>query len=385
MAEAAFTQIDNSLRAGGARQALDQLIAHFAEQKEYSRLFEARLMRKRHELGLPLMPTGPLHVHGEALKAYDAEMLDAAKQAASLYLAEGRIAEAWPYFRALGDAAPVREAIDRMANEEGGEAVIEIALGERVHPKKGFAMLLAQHGICRAITLFDQYPDAATREDSLHLLAGTLHNELLSNLRAVIERNEGAAPTGESIARLIAGRQWLFGEYSYHVDVSHLMSIVRMAAESDREETVAMGSGLAEYGSRLSSELQYKGEPPFEDYFRDYAMYLKARLGEGVEETIGHFRRRVASYDYEQIGTYPAQTLVRMLLRLNRPQTAVEVFEEFVGETDPNYLSCPPLAQLCQLSGDWERLRKLAERDQDLIRYAAALIGSQAGDRSGST
>jgi hypothetical protein len=384
MGDQVFSTIDASLHQAGAHAALDRLVAHFLETRQYGRLFEARLMRKRHELGLPLMPTAPLHLDATSQQAYDAEMLDAARQAARLLLDEGRIAESWPFFRALNEPAPVRDAIERLDDGAGGEAVIEIALGERVHPRKGFAMLLAQHGICRAITLFDQYPDAATREDSLALLAGALYGELRANLRAVIERAEGAAPAADSVRDLMAGRDWLFGEYSYHADISHVMSVVRLAAESARAETVRIGRELAEYGVRLSPELQHGGEPPFEEYFEGYARYLRARMGEQVDDTIAWFRGRVASYDYEQIGTYPAQTLVRMLLRLGRPQTAIEVFEEFVGETDANYLSCPPLAELCQLAGDWERLSALAVQGEDLIRYTAAQISaSRAPDGAG--
>ncbi len=378
MSEPLFATVEDLARSSSPASALSFLVDHFRQNREYSRLFEARLMKKRHELGAELMPSGHLHLHGEALKAYDAEMLEAAREAARLYLDDGKIPESWPYFRALGDPAPVREAIEKLPTGEGGDAVIEIALGERVHPRKGFEMLLEQHGICRAITLFDQYPDAATREDALALLAGNLHGSLVSNLRAVIERNEAPAPEGASIPQLIEGRPWLFGEFCYHVDVSHLMSVVRLSAESGREETLRLARGLALYGTQLHSDLQYKGYPPFDDFYRDHALYFAARLGEGVDQTIAHFRARVASYDYEQIGSYPAQVLVRMLLRLGRPHEAVEVFEQFVGDTDPNYLSCPTLPQLCQTAGDYARLRKLAEKDGDLIRYAAAVI--EAGD-----
>lgn len=378
MSKSVFASVEELARSANPSAALGLLVEHFRQHKEYSRLFEARLMKKRHELGAALMPTGHLHLHGDALKAYDAEMLEAAKEAARLYLDNGQLPEAWPYFRALGDVAPVRETIERLKPEEGSDAVIEIALGERVHPAKGFAMLLAQHGICRAITLFDQYPDVATREQALGLLARTLHGDLVSNLRAVIARNEGSAPEVDSIAPLIEGRDWLFGEFCYHVDVSHLMSVVRLSIEADDREILSRAREMAVYGMRLHGELQPRGEAPFESFFRDHALYLGARLGENVDEAIAHFRGRVASYDYEQIGTYPAQVLIRMLLRLGRPAEAVEIFEQFVGETDPNYLSCPSLPQLCQLAGDYERLRKLAEKDGDLIRYAAAVIDSAA-------
>jgi tetratricopeptide (TPR) repeat protein len=275
----------------------------------------------------------------------------------------------------------LRDAIERLAPDQAEDPVIEIALGERLHPSKGFEFLLKRHGICRAITFFDQYPDPATREQSLALLSETLYHELAANLRAAIERTEGHAPDGARITDLIAGRDELFGEYSYHVDLSHLMSVVRLSADADDPGILARGLEMAEYGSRLHSTLSYRGDPPFEDFFRDSAIYLRARTGVAVEEAIAHFRAKVASYDYEEMSTYPAQVFVRMLLRLGRPQDAIQVFEQFLADTNPAYLSCPPLAQLCRMAGDYERLKQLARREGDLVQYSAALIAQNAASR----
>lgn len=376
MASEAFAQLEQQMRANGPAQAFDFLIAHYREQKEYGRMFEARLTRERHALGLPLIPVGPPELDGEALRAYEAAMAAAARETADLYLAENQIQQAWPFCRALGDTTALRDAIERTPPESGDDALIEIALGERLHPAKGFEMLLAKHGICRAITLFDQYPDPATREESLALLARTLHGELIANLRSAIERYEGAAPDARTIPELIANRDWLFGEYCYHVDVSHLMSLVRLSADSTRPETIALGLDFAEYGSQLHSSLRHRSDPPFDDFYPDYAVYLRALLGREVDEAIAHFRRKVDSYDYEQIGNYPVQVLVRMLLTFGRPKVALEVFDQYLIDTNPAYLNCPPLEQLCQLAGDFDRLKQLAEADDDLLRYAAALVQS---------
>ena len=54
--------------------------------------------------------------------------------------------------------AVVYNAIDRLTTDDVNDAVLEIALHERVHPRKGFELVMASHGICRAITVFGQYP-----------------------------------------------------------------------------------------------------------------------------------------------------------------------------------------------------------------------------------
>lgn len=372
-----FAGLAEAYSTQGAQALLDRLIEVFRERGEFNRLFEARLMKKRHELGLPLIPEGPLEDLGPAQKEYDQAMMEAAKETAELYLASGKLAEAWPYFRALGETTRLREAIDQLPPEEAEDPVIEIALSERLHPKKGFEFLLKKHGICRAITFFDQYPDPATREESLALLTETLYGELTANLTAAIERAEGTPPAGSTVRELTADRDDLFSEYSYHVDLSHLMSVVRMACDAEDPAILRRGLEMAEYGSRLHTTLTYRGDPPFEDFFRDSAIYLRARTGVQVEEAIAHFRAKVASYDYEEVSTYPAQVFVRMLLRMERPQDAIQVFEEFLSSTNPAYLSCPSLAQLCRMAGDYERLQHLAQREGDLVQYTAALIAHQ--------
>ncbi|MCS7026777.1 MAG: hypothetical protein NZV14_18410 [Bryobacteraceae bacterium] len=373
----AFGRLLQAQALGGATAVLDCLIEIFRERGEFNRMFEARLMRQRHELGLPLIPETTPEELGQARQAYQDALLAAARDTAMLYLNAGQIAEAWPYFRALGQTSEIRQAIEQLGDAEGDDAVMEIALQEGVHPAKGFAMLLKRHGICRALTFFEQYPDLATREASLALLSRTLHSELDANLRAAIEALEGTAPEGNNIPQLIANRDWLFGEYSAHLDVAHLMSIVRFCWESSDPDTLARGLEMAEYGSRLHATVSYRGDPPFEDFFRDATIYLRARTGVDVEAAVAHFRAKVASYDLEEIGSYPVQTFIRMLLRLNRPAVAVEVFEQFLSDVNPAYLSCPSLPQLCRLAGDFERLKMIAQRDGDLIQYVAAILAQE--------
>ena len=119
---------------------------------------------------------------------------------------------------------------------------------------------------------------------------------------------------------------------------------------------------------------QFKGQAPFEDVFVDHEIYLRALLGEGVDDAIAHFRRKFVDSDPDEAGTAPAQTLVKLLARLERYSEAVDVFREHLGEADPTYLRCLNPRQLCQVAGDYERLRQLAREDGDLISYTAASI-----------
>jgi hypothetical protein len=355
-----------------AAAEFDSLIRQFRDQKKFGQLFEARLMKARHELGMPLWPNAPGGIPESARARYDAAVVEAAREAGRLFLDDGQIARSWPYFRALGEPGAVREAIDKLPLEQAEEGVIDVALNEQVHPGRGFEMVLSYHGICRAITLFDQYPHAETRPACLALLVRTIHADLLANLRRAVEKVEGTVPDQARIPDLL--RDWMFGPYDYFVDVSHLGSIVRHSVESADPGVLAMALDLTDYGRRLSPELQYKGDPPFEDLYADHAVYLRALAGVDVDECVAHFEAKADSYDYEQMGTYPAQIVVRMLVRLNRLPRAVELYERHCAGADPMYLHCPPYDQLCLMANDHGRLRALAEREGDPLRELAARI-----------
>ncbi len=382
MSDQAFDRFEQAVEAGGAGAGLDFLARKFREEKNYAQLFEARLMRKRHELGRPLLGVDAAGDWPEAAqKAYEHCFLEAAREAGGLYLADGDIRRAWPYFRAIGETAPVAAAIEKAEAQEGIEAVIEIAFHERVNPRRGFELILTQFGICRAITSFHQYPSREGRSESLRLLVRTLHAELAANLKRVIAQREGQAPQTTSVTGLIAARGWLFGEHDYYVDTSHVVSVLGFSAEIEDRETLALSVELADYGKRLSAMFQYRGDPPFDDMFADHAVYLRALLRENVDEAVEHFRRKIAEADPQRAGTAPAQVLVSLLARLGRYPEAIDVALEHLADADPAQLTCPSVMQLCQTAGDWERLRKIARERGDLLSFAAGAVESQSAPR----
>ena len=227
-----FDLIEQVANSRGPEPALALLAAKFKEEKNYSMLFEARLLAKRRELGLPLISTVSAEDLPEDKRpAYEQAFLEAARETGSLFLADGDVVRAWPYFRAIGDRTPVAAAIENWDSQQELDGVLQIALEERVHPRKGFELLLARYGLCRAITYFEQYPDPATREQCALLLIRGLHAELIGNLRKAIARREGQEPEAVSIHELLAGRDWLFGDLDSYVDTSHLIGVIRFALD----------------------------------------------------------------------------------------------------------------------------------------------------------
>jgi hypothetical protein len=196
-------------------------------------------------------------------------------------------------------------------------------------------------------------------------------------LKRTIERNGEPSPDTSSVPELMAGRDWLFEGHSYYVDTSHLTSVLRYSLDLTDAEMLGLAVELAEYGSKLGSMFQERSEPPFEDFYVDHRMYLRALRGDGVDEAIAHFRAKVDSYDINETGSGPAQILVGLLARLDRFAEAIDLSVKYLSEVNASDLACPSVMQLCFAAGDFERLRALARERGDVLNYAAqALAGA---------
>lgn len=364
-----FSELTQALNGSGAAAAVDLLIQRLEQERRHAEWFQARLMRTRLELGLSLTDS-PDQLPEASRAIYDGAQIETAREAGKRYLEDREILRAWPYFRAVGDHQPMIAAIENLQPSEFSEEILSLSFQEGLNPPKALELLLATSGICRAITVFDQYPDPATWERGLSMIAHSLHQELVQSLKLAINRREGSPPEGGAIPDLIAGREWLFGEYDSYVDASHLFGVLRLALESSDPETLRVCLEMAEYGCCLSASFHAPALPPFDDYCRDHAIYLRALLGQDVDTAIAHFREKA-------VDAFPAEVLVRFLLRLGRPNEAVQVFEQFLLDRDPSFLTCPDLPELCQRAGDFERLQQLSRQRDDPVGFLQAALASQ--------
>jgi len=364
-----FPELDELLASQGAEACLNFLIDRFTSGGEYGLLFEARLMKKRHELGLPLIQTES--VGGDE---YQAAVVEAAREAGTLFLAAGNIERAWPYFRAISETQPVADAIGRLEPREGLDGAIGIAFQEGVHPLKGLELIAAQHGMCRAITAFGMQAVTKDRDKCIALLATNLYREITERMARAIEAREGTAPLSHRLPELMEGREWLFGDWDYYVDTSHLISIVPYCVEVTEPGVLETFHELCDYGKRLSPRFQTKGNPPFENQYEAYDHYIQALLGNDAEEHVEYFRRQIAESDAEAAGDAPGRTLVRLLVSLNRPADALDVLLRDVFEDAPYGVPVPSALHLCYQSKDFARMTALARERGDPLSYAAGSI-----------
>jgi len=383
-AETRFDLLDDALRTGGPRAALDSLTEQLAAAGEYRALLDALLLKARHELGLPLIALGSLSELPEPARShYEQKYVAAIRLVGSKFLEIGDIPTAWAYYRAIGENEPVERAILDFRSPDNDErlgALIEIAFNHGVSPRRGFDMILEHYGTCPAISAFEQLPphEGTVRADCAIRLIHHLHRELSANLRAEIaSRGQVLPPEGSPLAEYVSGRPWLFSDDSYHIDISHLAAVVRMSMIVADEGAIALAADLTEYGRRLAPRLQFEGPPPFQHIFDDHGIYLRALLGQEVDRAIDHFQAKLSADDGAgPEDSLPAQTLVNLLVRVGRAGAAIDVAAAHLADLPDSALTCPSVAQLCQRAGEPERLARIARDHGDLVNFTAARLES---------
>jgi len=382
-----FDAIDRELATSGPAGAIDRLVRLLSDRDDPRVLLDALLLRARHDLGLPLIQVGPLADLPEPARTlYEERYVDAIRHVGHRLLDSGEIGPAWAYFRAIAEKEPVAAAIEAYVPSENDERlgqVVEVAFNQGAHPRRGFDLILDHYGTCSAISAFDALPgDEATRVHAADRLVRRLHDDLALNLRAEIaRRGQPLPPEGAPIAGLIAGRDWLFADDAYHLDVSHLASTVRLAPLLTDPATIALAVGLTDYGRRLSERHRYEGDPPFEAHYEDHAIYLGALIGRDVEAAIAHLEAKIpATETGGRDDTIAAQVLVRLLDRLGRREEALEVAAKHLGTVPESSLGCPGIAHLCQSLGRLDRLAEISRDNGDLVHYAAAILGRGGSD-----
>ena len=339
-------------------------------------------MTKRYELGASPVATGSNQDLAAALhEPFEQGIREAAITVGNLYLQEGNIPQAWGYFRMLGEKGPIYQALDHYQpkDDEDIHALVDIAFNQGVHPRKGFDWVLNRFGVCNAITSLgggDLPFETDVKDYCIKSLVRTLRADLMERLRVDIAHKQGFAPTGQTIAELIAGRDWLFDEDCYHIDISHLSSVVQLSTQLSEGDELRQARDLCAYGQRLSPRLQLHSDPPFENQYADYDMLLAMLSGEDVTGGLAHFHKKADEADPEVIGSYPAEVLVNLLLRLERPKEALAVARKHLARLGDQRLSCPSIVDLCRQTGDYATLAEVAREQENPVNFVAGIIGA---------
>jgi hypothetical protein len=376
--ESTFHDLQTAHRGGGIAAVLECLADHMREQKKYPELFEARKMQVRHRLGLAVDYQDTGELDEQTGRQLEDGLLAACREVGMLLLHAGQIRDGWVYMRPVGDKAAVAGVLgDLDVNEDNVDEVIEVALHEGVDARRGYHLVLQYYGTCHAITTLESSGHQLTKSDqrcAAALLVQHVHAELLENLRGDIANQEAAQPSETTLQDLVADRDWLFGEHSYHIDTTHLASTVRIAQILQDEASVRQAADLTAYGQRLDQTFQFPGEEPFVDFYPSHGLLFRASLGEDVDRAIEYFRGKAETVDARQQGNMALEVYVELLNRLGRYSEAIEAAIRLQTDGVQWLGYAPTLMELSKKAGDFDRLLGYCRDRDDLLGYCMGLV-----------
>ena len=202
-----------------------------------------------------------------------------------------------------------------------------------------------------------------------------LYDDVSQTLQHEVEKKQGLAAPGQTLRELMAGRDWLFADANYHIDVSHLHSVVRFARSlrADQPE-LPLAIQLAEYGSHLAEQYQYAGDPPFEDFYPAHVQFLKALGNINQDAALSYFRDKLRPDSFDPENQLVALGFVDLLTRLGRMDEALEVAKAHLSQsTDQTGFS---FADLCADAGRYDLLTEVSKEKGDILTFTAAMLQS---------
>ena len=379
--DTSFDDLRSALSDQGVDGVLEKLAEQLIAEKKFQELFDARLLQARLKLGLPAILTESVYDTAPDCQAQiDEALVETCREVGNYLLAENELVAAWSYLKHCNGKAELAKALEGYEpddEDEGLDQLIEIAVHEGVHPRRGFELVLSNFGTCNSVTLFEQSVTHFTVDDRREvagLLLTHLHAELVENLKAEISRQEGQQPEEQTIADMVADRDWLFLDDSYHIDTSHLGMVVRFGVWVTDAERLRLAIDLTEYGRRLSPQLQVPGDYPFKDLFLDHARFFAAQVGEEVDEALEFLRQKADEAEPMRDGFYAAEAYIALLIRLDRVPEALEATATYISDGAMTVGLAPTLLELSKLAGDFSRLTNVCQERSDKVGFVAGLI-----------
>jgi hypothetical protein len=380
--------------SAGAPAMLDALAESLASRRRWHALFDLRLLQARVALGLPMSgDVGPLDA--ATRDRLDAMSLAACREVGWPLLDEGQVGDAWLYLRAAVEPKQMAEKLavlarESLADDDAAESrrreILHVALWEGVDPGLGIALVIESQGTCNAITAYEQAVSrlpASRQREAAGVLVDHLFREVFASLAGDLERRglvskENSAVTA-SIVELLDAAGGLKDDPSVHVDVSHLLSVLRIARVCTARPAIEKAWELAVYACRLPEDVTYPDEPPFESVGESSRLFYGALLGRDVEAAIEHFTAAAAVARESAVGTLPADVLVYLLWRIARPAAALQAALDRPSDRgSPSVVQAtgmlPSLVELAAAGDAMDVLRDACRQRGDEITFAATFL-----------
>jgi len=339
-------RLRHQFQSVGSNATIASLCDELRQSGDYGALFYALLMQKRIELGVSPFPMGPAsELPPELHDAYEDAIRHAGRTVGQLYLDQAEFGRAYTYYHMLGETDTVTQAINRyeLKPDADCQPFIELALHHGLNPTKGFDVVLDRYGICNAITTVSSIDLSKKPEVFAYCvkrLIRSLSEQLQERLRGEIINHGETDPGNIGVSALMQGRDWLFADDAYHIDISHLSSVMQMSIHVTDGEDLTLARELCQYGQRLAPAYQSQSDAPFEQGYIDFEKYLDVLIGDRREAGLQHFRAKVAELD-DVDHPYPAEVLVNLLLKVDQLPEAVTIAKRYLTRIPDGQLSCP--------------------------------------------
>lgn len=377
----AFDRIAELKSSEGPDAAIELLIQTLREEQNFHRLFDALLLQKKQQMGLPLVrPTSLDDVPAESRQDFEKYYIECAREVGQLLLDDGQLNEAWVYFRTIQEPDAVGKALEEATlpeDYEKAQELINIALYEGANPVRGLQFLLQSNGTCNTITAMDQAMqglDGDNRKLAAAMIVQHLYDELIANVKAEVERRMPLPPSANepTLRELIMGRDWLFQDGNYHIDVSHLNSVVRFARFLDGDSPeLQLAVQLAEYGTNLDPQFQYPSEAPFDEFYPAHLNFFNVLQGRNVEDAIAWFQQKLDNEPDEPDQQMIAYVIVDLLKRTGRMDLALPIAQKHLQFVEEPTFS---FAELCRSAGRGDLWAEASKANGDLVAFTAAVV-----------
>ena len=211
------------------------------------------------------------------------------------------------------------------------------------------------------------------RRTAAAMMVRTIYDDVQATLRREVETRMPVLSPNASIGELITGRDWLFAEGNYHIDVSHLHSTVGFARSLNAEDPeLKQAIELCAYGAMLSDQLQYPGELPFDEYYKANRFFLTALAGDDPDAAIAYFMQRLNDEPDTSDQQLIAFVLLDLAQRIGRSSEVLKQTASFVSRMeDPNGFS---FTKLCVELGLTEKLEQAAVENDDILAFTVARL-----------
>jgi plasmid stabilization system protein ParE len=373
-----FEQLRQLTDAKGIDAGLDYLEQFTRRKQEYSQLFEVLKMRVRQGMGLPILYSQtPDDLSDQQQRVLEDGLLAACREVGTLMFKKGDFVQGWAYLQPVGDKVLNEKLIRSVkVDEENADALIDIAVSQGAAPGYGFKLLLEQFGTCNGITTFDTQAAMFDLEGQRAMAAellNHLYDQLVENLVAVVKEAGGQVGDPLTLGSILDQNKEL-SQGSYVIDATHLASVVRISRILHGRDEMTRAFELARYGSYLPDDFQYPGQVPFENTYEDHLKYYGALLGQDVDGAIGHFRKKVKKHDPLQHGSVAIESLVELLVRLERRDEAIDVMtQELLAKHAPMGIAPMP-TDVAQTSGQKQKLMEFYQAQDDLLGFGQCLL-----------